>query len=107
MHLPVYTIRKGRERRVVGPRRSLHRYNDAVVAFPSIGEVVVLEVERRLGEPVLVGNVVHLVDHVEGVNTGCVQIIAYGGHGAGIMDVDECKIVLRFCRDVGLDAFVR
>lgn len=105
--MPVYTIRKRRERRVVGTRCSLHRYNDAVIAFPSIGEVVVLKVERRLGESVLVRNVVHLVDHVEGVNAGCVQIIAYGGHGAGVVDVDKCQVVLRFGRDVGLDAFVR
>ena len=81
-HVPALAVWGRREVRVVGPRAVLDGDRDAVVALAALAEVVVLEVERGLGEAVLVLDVVHRVHDVErvdacGVDVGRVE----GGDG--------------------------
>ena len=59
---------------VVGAGRVLDGDSDAVIALAALAEVVGLEVERGLGEAVLVRDVVQRVDDVEGVHACRVDV---------------------------------
>ena len=106
MHLAIHSVWKRREKCVIRARCGLNGDDDTIVSSPAVVEVGVLEVERSLGEAVLVSDVVHLVDDVEGVDSGCVEIIARSRDDTRVLDIDKSQVVLRLYRYVRLYAFV-
>ena len=90
-HVAALAIRGRREVGVVGARGVLDGDGDAVGALAALAEVVGLEVERGLGEAVLVRDIVDRVDCVEGVHAGGVDVGGRRGGGAGADGVVEDK----------------
>ena len=74
---------------IIDTGRVLDRDGNTVVASSAVAEVVVLEVEGRLGEAVLVGDIVDGVHNVEGVGAGSIDVGLRGRSGAGVLGEDE------------------
>ena len=87
--MPARTISRGAEVGVVRSSRVLHADSDAVVTLTALALVVVLEVERCLGETVEVRNVVDAVHYVESVDDGRVHVCGDSRCLGGVCSVDE------------------
>lgn len=74
---------------VVGTRAVLNTHDNAVVARAALTKVVVLEIERFLGETVAVGEVVEDVDHVERIGASSIDVRSDGRTDGGVVGVVE------------------
>ena len=88
-HASACAISRGAEVGVVRSSRILHADSDAVVTLSTLALVVVLEVERRLGEAVEVRDVVNAVHHIEGIDDGSVHVCGDSRRLGGVCGVDE------------------
>ena len=81
------------EARIIQATLILHRDGDPITSTSAQPEVVFLEVEVRLGEPILVGDVVHGVGDDEGVGARKVEVGLGGGREVCIEVEVEFEVV--------------
>lgn len=76
---------------IIKPGGVLHGYGNAVIPCAALAEVVVLEVEGRLGEAVDVRHVVHGVHKVERVRARGIDIHLRGRRLVRVLREDEVE----------------
>lgn len=106
-HSTTLTIGRSAEVSVVNAIAILNRDGDAVVRLATLAKVVVLEVEGRLGEAVLVRDVVNCVDKIERIGAGGVQVSLTRRRSVGALLEDKLKTGTRLRGSAGLAALER
>ena len=84
-HQAVLLVGGRREVRVVEPMHVLDRHAHAVAVGAALAKVVILEVERGLGEAVDVRDVVHGVHNVEAVRDRRREVVRRGRVSVGVL----------------------
>lgn len=105
-HVPALAIGRSREVCVIRSGGVLDRRSDAVALFTAVVEVVLLEVERGLGEAVSVSDVVHGVDEVEVVHARSVNVRGRRGRLGCVLGIVEDEPRGRLRGDAGGGALV-
>ena len=91
------SIRRRREQSITLITGILHHNVNRIIADSAFPEVVLLEVERRLREAVLVRNVVDLVDNEEDVSLDCIRVSVGFGDSLRVERVEELSGAGLFC----------
>lgn len=91
---------------IVTPSGILHRYRNAVVALGAVAEVVLLEVERGLGEAVHKRDIVHGVDYIKRIRACGVDVHGHRRRLVRVLGEDELAR-RRLARQVRLRALER
>lgn len=105
-HDPAHAVRERGECSVICPKRILHTDHDTVAALATFALVVVLEVVRRLGETVEIGDIVDRVHNIKRVHNSGVYVLSSGWFLSGVGGVDE-RVSGSLSRNSGCIRFVR
>lgn len=98
-------LRRGTKLSVVGSRVVLNGHQHSVASLSSLPKVVVLEVERCLGEPISVRDIVDSVHDKEGVSAGSIDVAAHSRVQFSIVGEVEDETRAGLGRHAGLGAF--